>query len=124
MFLEPDTFNYTSDLRLKSAVATRLAALHDGAAWYRFMKRKELVSWKAYNLRSKVQKIVELDKMDRRIPFTQIADNLKAELIFHRSAHNVNDAEVDSGESLADSEAANSESSSSESDPEAMATPI
>ena len=80
--------------------------MFDGAAWLRFMKRRELLCWKAYNLRFQVQRIILLGKEQSGAALTRIAEKLKAENLPLRSYRNVNayesssaDHEADSGES-------------------------
>ena len=86
LFLDPHTYDRTEHLQLQSSVASRLASLYNGSAWFRFLKRKELVCWKAYNLRTQVQQIVLLDKADKRKPLTKIAEDLHPDDIIYRSA--------------------------------------
>lgn len=99
MFLESDSCNYTTELKLKSAVATRLGALYHGPSWLRFIKRKELVVWKAYNIRAQVQKLVLLDKVDSRLPFTSVAEKIEVDAILWRASRTLGFIQSHAGES-------------------------
>jgi hypothetical protein len=78
-FLSERTIDSMPAKRLKSTVALRLLSMYDGLTWDRFSKRKELVSWKLYNIRDQVQKIILHDKADGRIPLLRIAQDLRAD---------------------------------------------
>lgn len=81
LLLENRSNAHATSLRIKSTVANRVRSLYDhGFAWSEFQKRKELMSWKLYNLRDQVQKLVSLRKVTPGVPYINIADSLIAEL--------------------------------------------